>query len=153
MKLIKIKFTAWRDDATTVPPELQAANDKLAGLAQRKQEIHAYAARDQELQAVQKTVEITERLTAAVVELDNVETARKAMVAAQEAAATAAVLDMKNHARARTFGYQVLTEDGSTVTAIVDEAGAALPAGAVYEYEVVDADPALPAWANVKGPA
>lgn len=150
MKLIQIQFTAWRDDAAAVPPELQAANEKLAGLSDRKREIHADVAQAKALQEVQKTEEVTARLVASVEELDNVETARKAVIAAQEAAAAQAVLEMRSHARVKTTGYQVLNDDGTEVTSIVDDNGEPLPDGAVYEYVVINAAPKLPDWANVK---
>ena len=56
--------------------------------------------------------------------------------------------DSPGHRKVGTFGYQVLNAVGSEVLNIVDKSGKDLPAKAVYAFEVVDDDPALPAWAK-----
>ena len=58
-------------------------------------------------------------------------------------AATEPASGAATHHRVGTFGYQEISDDSGAV-AIVDEAGAPLPAGAVVGYEIIDQDPPAP---------
>lgn len=138
---MKIRFIEWRDppapaDKASALSEIDAAQAALVALDARATDVAG------------ETKAGSERVAAQAAQTDNIQTARKAALAALTAAGEAADAAMKTHERVGTFGYQVLTEDGDRVQGLVDEQGEDLPAGAVYGYEIVDQKPAAPPWAK-----
>lgn len=154
MNFIKIRFTEWRDAPAPVNVKAQAlseadaAQQKLDALALRGAEVRSDVASAKELLALGDNALLRERLAASVTELDNLHAARKAALTAQAAAGQAAMDAMKAHPRVGSFGYQIIDAATMTVLKLVDEDSLDLPAGAVYGYEVIDANPAPPAWAG-----
>jgi hypothetical protein len=146
MRYIKIAFSAWRDGAAQATTELDAAAQKLAAIDERRRVVMAEAAHVQSLQKISDGAVLRDRAETAVAELDNIEMARRAALDAQSAAGLAAMAAAKSHKLVGSFGYQVVN-DAAEVVGLVDERGQALPAGAVFEYSVIDAAPPVPAWA------
>jgi len=153
MKLMKIRFTEWRDapvnETKRAVTETDVAQQKLAEIQTRESEVRADLAHAEELLKKVKSEQLAERVAGQAMELDNLYVAKKAAMAAADAAGAAAAEAMKTHAKVGAFGYQVLDGEGARMLRLVDESGADLPAGVVYGYEIVDTAPALPAWAVV----
>lgn len=152
MKVMKISFTEWRDPPSpanarvAAVSEIDAAQAKLAELDARDADVRGDIDHAQTLLKIADSGQLRERLAGSVMEADNIFVARKAALAALQAAGEATVEAMKSHARVGTFGYQVIDESVMEVVKLVDEAGGDLPAGAVYGYEIVDTNPPAPAW-------
>lgn len=146
MKLVKIRFTAWRDkSAAPRPPALQ---QQLDHWTTRINILTVAAARIREQQATADSEALQESVARITADLQKIDDERTPLLSAEEAVADAAARAAREHKKVGTFGYQVLNDAGTHVGYIVDEAGNYLPAKAVYSYEVVDDDPPLPAWAN-----
>lgn len=153
MRYMKVRFTEWRDAPapanakTPVVSEIDAAQAKLAELNARDVEVRADILHAEGLLKVASSEQLLERQAGSVMAADNLFVARKAALAALQAAGEAADAAMKSHARVGGFGYQIISDDGTQVVQLVDEQGADLPAGAVYGYEIADPAPPRPAWA------
>ncbi len=146
MKLIKIRFTAWRDQS--VAPRSLAFQQQLDAFSSRISVLAATAARIREEHAhgnSKADLKTLPRISADVAKLDD---ARRALLSAEKGAADAEVRAAQAHKKVGTFGYQVLHDAGTHVAMVVDEAGDYLPIKAVYSYEVVDENPPLPEWAK-----
>ena len=146
MKLIKIKFTAWRDEREALrSPDLQRKLDALAG---RERVLRGALLRLRQQQAGAASEVLNMEFDAITTELYNIEAERRPLIDAEVAEVEQALPALHQHKKVGTFGYQVLNDAGTHVGYIVDEAGNHLPANATYAYEVVDDDPPLPEWAN-----
>ena len=146
MKLIKIRFTAWRDKS--VPPRPAAIQQQLDAWTERKMALILATERVKEDPA-HAGIEGPKKLLARIArELRKIDTQRTALLSDEEAVADADTHAASKHEKAGTFGYQVLAEPDYRVAMIVDEFGDYLPANAVYSFEVVDEDPPLPQWAK-----
>ena len=159
MQFIKVRFTEWRDAPAPINvkapvSEADAAAGQLALLAEREAEVRGDIAHAESLLKIANSEQLRERLAGHIMEMDNLYISRKAALAAQASAGEAQMSAMKAHARVGSLGYQVIDEAAMKVLALVDADGAALPAGAVYGYEVIDPNTAPPAWAaSFKVPA
>lgn len=148
MKLIKIKFTAWRDDREA--PRSSDLQRKLDAWMGREQVLRGAALRvRQQLAAVASEV-LKMELLALTTELQNIDSVRQGLIDAEVAEVEQAQAALLQHKNVGTFGYQVLNDAGTHVGYIVDEAGNHLPTNAVYAFEVVDPDPPLPQWTKKK---
>ncbi|HKQ24363.1 MAG TPA: hypothetical protein VJT81_07995 [Burkholderiales bacterium] len=148
MKLIKIRFTSWRD--RSVPPRTIEFQAQLDALTMREGALIAASARARAEQ--EHDGQLLQRSLARVNDdLQTIDAQRTFLLSAEEAAAEAETRASTEHPKVGTFGYQVLDETGSRVAMVVDEAGNHLPARALYTFEIVDENPPLPAWAK-KGP-
>lgn len=145
MNLLKIVITEWRDASSGAGlAEVDAAQDKLQELSAREREVRADLAHAEALLTRVKSVDLADRMAQHVMELDNLHVARKAALAAEAAAGNAVQSAMRAHPMVGSFGYQVLNDAATQVVDLVDATGAALPAGAVYGYALVDGEPATP---------
>ncbi|HKQ23830.1 MAG TPA: hypothetical protein VJT81_05225 [Burkholderiales bacterium] len=148
MKLVKIKFTAWRDQpATPRSPEFQR---KLDAWNQREHVLHGAAFRVRKQQATADSEVLKMQIGAITTELNNIQGERQPLIAAEAAEVEQAQATLLKHKRVGTFGYQVFNAAGTGVAKFVDASGKVLPARAVYAFEVVDTDPPLPEWASKK---
>lgn len=141
MKLVKIRFTAWRDQSSS--PRSRALQEQVDAGTARVSLLSSAAAQIKVEQAHADSEMLQKSIARITVEQEKIDAARTLLLADEEDTARAA----SQHEKAGTFGYQVLNDAGTHVGYIVDEAGNHLPANAVYSYEVVDDDPALPVWA------
>ena len=146
VKLIKIRFTAWRDQGAA--PRSPVFQDQLDFWTKRLRELSVAAARIKGEQAHADNEMLQNSLAEITADRAKIDAERTLLLSIEEAAAEAETLAARKHKKAGTFGYQVLNETGNGVAMILDEAGDYLPAQAVYRYEVVDTDPPLPAWAK-----
>ena len=149
VKLIKIRFTHWRDQGTvarTPAFEKQLAywNSRVGVLSREAADLAAHRAHADSVWLQNSLARIT-------VELQRVE-AERTLLLTTEAAERNDASNAREHKRVGTFGYQILDDAGIRVIRVVDEGGNDLPETAVYFYEVVDF-PALPAWAMQDGRA
>ena len=146
MKLIKIRFTSWRDrSVASRPPALQ---EQLDAWARRESALSAAVAQIKE-QEVNANIEALQKALARIAaDVQKIDDERTLLLSAEEAAAEAEARAASQHERAGTFGYQVFNDAGTHVIKLVDEAGNDLPTQAVFSYEVVDDHPPLPAWAK-----
>ena len=145
MKLVKIRFTTWRDQS--VAPRAREIQERHDEFSTRMNLLAANAARikykrDGNAEEDQKS------LAGIAADRDSLETGRRALLSSEEAASAAEIAAARAHKQVGTFGYQVLDETGSRVAMVVDEAGDYLPAQALYTYEVVDENPPPPEWAK-----
>jgi len=146
VKLIKIRFTAWRDKS--VPPRPTAIQEQLDAWTERKSALAIAAARVK-TDPANAAIEGPQRLLARIAaELRKIDAESAVLLAAEEAAADAEAHAASKHEKAGTFGYQLLDETGNRVAMVVDEAGDSLPTQAVYSFEVVDDNPPLTDWAK-----
>ena len=143
LKLIKIRFTSWRDhDATPRTISFQA---QLDALTMREGALIAASARVRDEQGHDS--EALQRSLARInADLETIDAERTFLLSGEEATAEARAAS--NHERVGTFGYQVLSGPDDRVAMVVDEAGKYLPAQAAFSYEVVDDNPPLPTWAK-----
>ena len=146
VKLIKIRFTSWRD--LPDKPRSPALQQLLDDWTTRINLLSVAAARINEQQAHANTEALQKALGRISAELQKIDDERTPLLSAEEAVADAAARAAREHKKIGTFGYQVLNDAGTNVEYIVDEAGNYLPPKAVYSYEVVDDNPPLPQWAK-----
>lgn len=146
MKLIKIRFTRFRDAALG---RSAATQKQLDDLNAAEGSIRGEIVELKELQEVSPSDDGAARLATLAKELAGVFASRKVILGGEELAAADAADKARNHKRAGTFGYQVISDDGR-VEKVVDDKGQDLPAGCHYGSEVVEVDPSLPAWAKTK---
>ena len=146
MKLIKIRFTGWRDKPD--PSRSTDLQRKLDAWMGREHVLRGAALRVRQKQAMADSEVLKMQFAAITTEIDSIHAVRQPLIDAEAAAVEQAQAALLQHKKAGTFGYQVLNDAGTEVVKIVDEAGNDLPATAVYSYEVVDDDPPLPAWAK-----
>ena len=145
VKLIKIRFTAWRDDREAPrSSDLQAKLDAWAG---REHVLRGALLRVRQKQAGTASEVLNMEFDAIATELYNIEAVRQPLIDAEVAEVEQAQAALLKHKRVNTFGYQVFNDAGTEVVKIVDESGNDLPAKAVFAYEVVDTGP-LPQWAK-----
>lgn len=146
VKLIKIRFTSWRD--RSVASRSPAFQEQLDAWAKRESALSAAVAhiKEQEINANIETLQ--KSLARIAADVQKIDDERTLLLSAEEAAVEAEARAASKHEKAGTFGYQVFNDAGTHVTKIVDEAGNDLPAQAVFSYEVVDDHPPLPAWAK-----
>ncbi|HKQ25167.1 MAG TPA: hypothetical protein VJT81_12065 [Burkholderiales bacterium] len=146
MRLIKIRFTSWRD--RSVAPRAPAIQEQLDAWAKRVSALSAAVAHIKE-QEVNANIEALQKSLARIAaDVQKIDDERALLLSAEETAAEAEQRAAGRHKTAGTFGYQVLNDAGTHVARLVDEAGNDLPAQAVFSYEVVDDHPPLPAWAK-----
>jgi hypothetical protein len=154
MKLMKVKFTEWRDPPAArraaTPTEMDTVQATLAVLAAKEAELKADFERKQAQRKIADSEALKAEHLAIATELDNLVATQRGALATQKALGQEALAGMKAHPMTARFGYQVLNDAGTEVLMLVDEAGEALPEGAVYGYEIVDQDPPSPAWVAVK---
>ena len=149
MKLIKIRFTAWRDEREA--PRSSDLQRKLDAWAGRERVLRGALLRVRQQQAAAASKILNMEFDAITTELYNIEAVRQPLIDAEAAEVEEAQATLLKHKRVNTFGYQVFNEVGTEVAKMVDESGNDLPAKAVFAYEIVDIDPPLPEW--VKGKA
>ncbi len=146
MKLIKIRFTAWRDHS--VAPRAKDIQERHDEFSTRMTLLAATAARIKYKHAEGNAKEDQESLAGIAAERKSLDARRVALLSAEKVAADAEVRTARAHKKVGTFGYQVIDETGSRVAMVVDEDGDYLPAQAVYSFEVVDDNPPPPEWAK-----
>jgi hypothetical protein len=146
VKLVKIRFTAWRDQPDE--PRSPAFQQLLDDWTTRINLLSVAAARIKEQREHANSEALQKALGRISAELQKIDDERTPLLFAEEAVADAAARAAREHKKIGTFGYQVLNDPGTHVGYIVDEAGHYLPPKAVYSYEVVDDDPPLPSWAK-----
>lgn len=146
MKLIKIRFTSWRDQS--VAPRKLEFQDRLEAWNARETALTAAAAAVKAEQAHADSEALQRSLVRIDTEVRKIDSERTFLLSVEEAAAEAETRAATEHEKVGTFGYQVVEEPGNRVAMVVDEAGDYLPAQALYTCEVVDTDPLLPAWAK-----
>lgn len=146
MKLVKIRFTAWRDKHAA--PRSIPLQRRLDDWAAREHVLQHTAARVQEVRSKADSETLRMQFTALTTELGNINVQRQPIIDAKATAIERAQTAMLVHPMVGTFGYQVLNDAGTEVMKIVDAAGNDLPEKAVYAYEVADNRPPLPAWAG-----
>lgn len=146
MKLVKIRFTPWRDQSSE--PRSPAVQQLLDALITRMSLLSAAAARIKDEQILVDSEMLQKSLARINSELQTIEAERTLLLFAEKAEAEAAKRAASEYAKVGTFGYQVWNDAGTRLTKLVDEAGNDLPEKAVYSYEVVDDDPPLPEWAE-----
>jgi hypothetical protein len=146
VKLIKIRFTSWRDQSVAL--RSLAIQRQLDAFTTRMSVLAATAARIRNEHAHGNHKADQESLAGIAADRSSLESGRMALVSAEKAAADAETRAARAHKKAGTFGYQVLHDAGTHVAMVVDEAGDYLPIKAVYSYEVVDENPPLPEWAK-----
>lgn len=127
MRYMKIQITAWRDRA------LPRSTDTVRKLA---------AVDETALAARVSTVSDAAKDAA----LDQADQQRAAILAAEAVEAKAAIDASYVHAMVGKFCYQEITDDETAVAALKDENGNVLDDTAIFEYEIVDTKPAMPAW-------
>jgi len=148
VKLIKIRFTSWRD--RSVASRSPAFQKQLDAWAKRVSALSAAVAHIKE-QEVNANIEALQKSLARIaVDVQKIDDERTLLLSAEEAAAEAQARAASKHEKAGTFGYQVLDDAGTHDTRLVDDAGNDLPAQAVFSYEVVDDHPPLPRWAKIR---
>ena len=145
MKLVKIRFTEWRDHpaehrSPIFQQQLDEWNTRISVLT-------AAIARMKDEQAHSDNETLRQSIARATADLEKIDAERTMLLEVESNAAKQGQEAARRHRRAGTFGYQVLNDAG-TVEKIVDAAGAELPVGAVYSSLVVDLAPPLPAWAK-----
>lgn len=146
VKLIKIRFTSWRDQS--VAPRTSAFKDRLDALTTRISSLSAAAARIRDERTATDRDMCQTRLDRIRAERETLDAERIALLSAEKATADAETRAARAHKKCGTFGYQILNKAGTYVAMVVDESGEYLPRQAVYSYEVVDDDPPLPEWAK-----
>lgn len=146
MKLVKIRFTAWRDQREA--PRSSDLQSKLDLWMGREHVLRGAALRVRQQQATADSEVLKMEFAAITTELSNIHTARQPFIDAEVAEVEQGQAALLQHKKVGTFGYQVLNDAGTHVGYIVDEDGNHLPAKAVYAFEVVDTDPPLPEWAK-----
>ena len=148
MKLIKIKFTHWRDRGAG--PRTPASQRQFDYFATRVGVLSRAAA---DLQAAERTHADNTGLQKSIArinaDLQNVEAERTLLLLQEAAERSVACVAARQHKRVGTFGYQILDESGTRVIRVVDEAGNDLPDKAVYSYELAEID--RPMAATMKG--
>lgn len=146
VKLIKIRFTAWRDKpGATRSTDLQRKLDAWMG---REHVLRGAALRVRQKQAMADSEVLNMQFAAITTELDSIHAVRQPLIDAEVVAVEQAQAGLLWHKKVGTFGYQVLNDAGTEAVKIVDESGNDLPAQAVYAFEIVDPDPPLPEWAK-----
>ena len=148
MKLVKIRFTGWRDKPGT--PRTSDLQTKLDAWTGREHVLRGAALRVRQQQATADSEALRKEFTAITTELTKINAARQPLLSVEDAARNIDTGEARGHKKVGTFGYQVFDEAGTEVTRIVDEDGHDLPAEAVYSYEVVDDKPPLPEWASIR---
>jgi len=156
MKLMKVRFTEWRDaparaHAGDTGSELEVASRHVADCTQREIALRAQLGELKGLIEIADTQPLRDRRTALAIELDAALRARRAALSAEHSAGEVVRLAMKAHPKVGSDGYQVLNDEGTEMLRVVDAAGKDLPASAVYGYEIIDQAPPLPAWATAGG--
>ena len=146
MKLIRIRFTSWRDQS--IAPRSLVLQEQIDALTTRISVLSAAAARIRHHQGWPYSEALQKELAAGAAEMQEIHAERTLLLAADKASAEAEVRAAHQHQKVGTFGYQVLSAAGTHVAMVVDEAGNYLPVQAVYSYEVVDENPPLPEWAK-----
>ena len=146
MKLIKIKFTAWRDQREASRSlEFQKQLDEWAG---HERVLNGAAVRVRQQQATADSEVLKMQIAAITKEINNIHASRQPLLDAETSTIKRAEAALLRHKKVGTFGYQVLNSAGTEMIKIVDESGRDLPAEAVYAFEVVDTYPSRPAWAK-----
>ncbi len=144
MKLIKVRFTAWREKSVSSRPS--AIQQQLDAWRTRRIALTTAAAR---VKADRSPGESLKNLLGRIAaELRNINADRKFLLSAEKAAAEAEAHAASKHARAGTVGYLIMDGVGVSAAMVVDEAGDYLPEEAAYSFEVVDDNPPLPEWAK-----
>ena len=140
MKLIKIRFTHWRDgDATARTPASQRQLDYLAA---RVGVLSREAADLESQRAHADNVGLQKSIARINADLQNLEAERMLLLHAEAAERSVAYGGARKHKKVGTFGYQILDDSGTRVIKVVDEGGNDLPDKAVYIYELVEPMPA-----------
>jgi hypothetical protein len=153
LKLIKVRFTSWRDQS--VAPRTTAFQRQLDRWITRLSALSVAAAGLHDRAEWPDNKELKMQADAIRAEVQKIDFERHVLLAAEGAVATLEAREARKHTRVGTFGYKVLTDTSTQIGYFVDEAGHDLPALAVFTYDVVDADPAAPGWANYerRGPS
>ena len=146
VKLVKIRFTAWRDEREA--PRSSDLQRKLDAWAGREHVLRGAALRVRQQRATADSEILKMELVALTTELQNIDAVRQPLIDAEVAEIERAQAALLKHKKVGTFGYQVFNDAGTEVAKIVDESGNDLPAKAVFAYEIVDTYPLLPQWAN-----
>ncbi len=145
MRLIKIRFTSWRDKS--VAPRTSDFQAQLDALTMRERALTTAAARARVEQG-EDTGWLRRSLAKINDELQTIDAERTSLLSAEQAAAEAETRAATEHPKVGTYGYQVLDDAASGVALIVDEEGAYLPVQALYTFGLVDENPPLPEWAK-----
>ncbi len=146
MRLIKFRFTAWRDQPAA--PRSPAIRRQIEYWTARMSVLTSAAAQISEQQIHADSEALQKSRLKIAADLQKIDADRTALLSAEEAALDTATRAARVHKKVGTCGYEVLNEIGTLVEKVVDEAGNLLPAGAVFSYEVFDHYPPLPAWAR-----
>ena len=146
MKLIKIRFTSWRDQS--VAPRAKVLQEQIDACITRINVLSAAATQMKLEQAHANSKMLQKSLARITADLEKIEAARTSLLSAEKAVADAETRAALEHRKVGTFGYQVFNKGGTYVALIVDEVGEYLPSQAVYSYELVDENPPLPQWAK-----
>ena len=146
MKLIKIRFTSWRDQSPE--PRSPTVQAHLDALITRLSVLSAAAARIKDEQILVDSEMLQKSLARVNTELATIHAEWTQLLFAEKTEAHAATRAASEYVKAGAFGYQVWNDAGTHLTKLVDEAGNDLPEKAVYSYYVVDNDPPLPEWAK-----
>ena len=146
LKLIKIRFTSWRDTATAPrSPQLQ---QRLDAWITRLSALSAAAVHMKEEQAHGDSKILRSALARVAADLEKIDAERALLLSVERAETEAGTREAREHKKAGTFGYRVFSDAGNQIPKIVDESGNDLPPDAVYTFEEVDTDPPLPEWAK-----
>ena len=143
MKLLKIRFTHWRDQGAA--PRTPASQRQLDYLTNRVGVLSREAADLEARRAHADNVGLQQSIARINTELQNCEGQRTLLLYEEWAERQVAHDAARKHKRVGTFGYQILDDSGTRVIRVVDEGGNDLPDKAVYAYELVEIDPPMPA--------
>ena len=143
MKLLKIRFTHWRDQgagarAPASQRQLDYLDTRVGVLSREAADLEAWRAHGDNV-GLQKAIA---KINA---DLQNVEAQRALLLYEEWAERNVAHNAARKHRKVGTFGYQILDDFGTRVIRVVDERGNDLPENAVYAYELVETDPPMPA--------
>ena len=146
LKLIKIRFTSWRDKSAA--PRKARVQGQLDAWIERLSKLFVEAARINDRQVWTDNGELKKKAAAIAAEMQKVDVERLSLLSAEQAERNVATRAASEHKKVGTFGYQVFNKAGTYVAMIVDEAGDYLPVEAVYSYALADDNPPLPEWAK-----
>jgi hypothetical protein len=113
VKLVKIRFTAWRDKHAA--PRSIPLQRRLDDWAAREHVLQHTAARVQEVRSKADSETLRMEFTALTTELGNINVQRQPIIDAETVATQGAQVAMLNHAMVGTFGYQVWNDAGTGV--------------------------------------
>ena len=145
MKLLKIRFTHWRDQGAA--PRAPAVQRQLDYLVTRVGVLSREAADLETWRSHADNAGLRQSIAKINANLRDLEGQRTLLLYEEWAEREAAHDAARKHPKVGTFGYQILDNSGTRVIRVMDEGGNDLPENAVYAYELVEIDPPMPSGA------